>query len=82
MLVFQQKKVLMKQFLPILARNPLMENMSEEQISSLLSCLKPQLLSCQKGNIIFHQDDPARFFGVVLSGTYRLCVATHRVPTS
>lgn len=72
MLVFQQKKVLMKQFLPILARNPLMENMSEEQISSLLSCLKPQLLSCQKGNMIFHQDDPARFFGIVLSGSVQV----------
>ena len=68
MLVFQQKRLLMKQYLSLLSRCELMEGIPPEALPELLSCLDVQLLTYQKDKVILQQDDPARFFGVVLSG--------------
>lgn len=68
MLVFQQKRLLMKQYPPLLAGCALMDGILPDDISGLLSCLEAQLLTYQRDNVILQQDDPARFFGVVLSG--------------
>ncbi len=72
MLVFQQKEPYMKHFLPALACSPLMKDVASEDIIKLLTCLDSQLISFQKGNIILHQDDPARYFGFVLTGSVQV----------
>ena len=59
----------MKQFLPVLSCSPLMKGITPEEALRLLTCLDSQLMSFQKGNIILQQDDPAKYFGIVLAGS-------------
>ena len=72
MLVFQQKEMFMKQFLPVLSCSPLMKGITPEETLRLLTCLDSQLISFQKGNIILQQDDPAKYFGIVLAGSVQV----------
>jgi len=62
----------MKQYLSLLTRCVLMEGIAPEDILKMLSCVEAQLLSCQKGSIILQQDDPALFFGLVLTGSVQV----------
>lgn len=72
MLVFQQKQVPMKQFLSLLTACPLMADIPSQEVLQALSCMDAQVLFFKKGNIILQQDDPARFFGVVLEGCVQI----------
>lgn len=57
----------------ILRSHPLFEPLSEEQLKELLGT--SQLLNLEKGDLLFHQGDPAHAFYFVISG----CVKIYRL---
>lgn len=62
----------MKEYLPLYERYSLFDGIARQQITPLLTCLGAKVISFSKGSTIFRQDDPARFFGVVLSGSVQV----------
>ena len=58
----------MKEIPPLLMKCPLFARIDPADLPHLLSCLKAQQLHVPKGGHILTQGDPARFFGVLLSG--------------
>jgi len=58
----------MKEISPLLMNCPLFERLAPAALPQLLSCLNAQLVHVPKGGCILQQGDPARFFGVLLSG--------------
>ena len=78
MLDFQQKRFCMKQYLPVLSASALFRGFSDEEILKLLSCIKAQVVSFSRGSVILHQDDPAHFFGLVLSGSVQVLHQDHQ----
>lgn len=59
----------MQEYLPLLRQSLLFERIDEEGLIKTLNCLNAQVVSYEKGNVIFHQGDEPRCFGVVLSGS-------------
>ncbi len=62
----------MKRYLPLIQACPLFAKSDADAVLRMLSCLGAQLAAFQKGNIILHQGDPARTFGVVLQGSVKV----------
>lgn len=62
----------MKQYLTLLKHCPLFARMDERALEALLVCLGAKMLHFAKGKSILAQGDPARFFGVVLSGSVQV----------
>ena len=58
----------MRHFLPFLRQSLLFERIDDEGLLKTLTCLNVQIISCEKGKVIFNQGDAPRFFGVVLCG--------------
>lgn len=62
----------MENFFEILSKCPLFEGIEQSDLNSMIACLDGKTLDVQKGNPVFLEDAPARFAGVVLSGTVQV----------
>ncbi|MBQ2956268.1 MAG: Crp/Fnr family transcriptional regulator [Clostridia bacterium] len=58
----------MRRYLSILCQCSLFERIDEEGLMKTLTCLNAQVISCEKGKVIFAQGDKPRCFGVVIHG--------------
>ncbi len=62
----------MKKFIDILIKCPLFNGIESEKLSSLLKCLDANVRTYKKGQIIFEEGDPAKYIGIILSGTVQI----------
>lgn len=62
----------MKKHLPVLKNCVLFQNISQEDMTLLLNCLKGKLLEIEKGEPVFLEGDSASFVGIVLSGAVQI----------
>lgn len=58
--------------LMVLARTPLFRGVGQEEIASMLSCLKPREVTYGKGEAVYRIGDEVRFVGIVLQGSVRI----------
>jgi len=59
----------MIQYVKSLSKSPLFARISEKELITMLTCLRAQIISAEKGKTILHQGDPAKQFGVLVSGS-------------
>lgn len=59
----------MIQYVKSLSKSPLFARISEKELITMLTCLRAQIITAEKGKVILHQGDPAKQFGVLLSGS-------------
>ena len=68
-LKFQQKENDMKDFLPVLRSSQLFSGISEDELTSMLSCLKAEKKDFQKEAFVLRDGDSTDSIGIVLSGS-------------
>ena len=66
----------MKEYMTRVRQCLLFDRIDEEGLLKTLNCLNVQVMTCEKGKVIFHQGDAPKYFGVVLSGSVHVMV-TH-----
>ena len=66
----------MKEYMTQIRQCRLFDRIDEEGLLKTLNCLNVQVMTCEKGKVIFHQGDAPKYFGVVLSGSVHVMV-TH-----
>ena len=71
MLYFQQISRLEKNF-SVLSQCPLFAGVKPEELREMLRCLQGNVLRISRGCPIFLEGDPARFIGIVLSGSVQV----------
>ena len=59
----------MKEYFEIISRCALFDGIEQVDLEAMIRCLKGRTMNASKGDPVFLEDDPARFVGVVLSGT-------------
>ena len=69
MLEFQQKGDSMEDLLSVLSRCALFQGVAPEEIHTILPCLGSKTRSVSKGGPVFLEGEPARWVGVLLTGT-------------
>lgn len=62
----------MKDFFEILSQCPLFQGIERSDLDSMLACLDGKTMKIAKGNPVFLEGTPARFVGIVLSGTVQV----------
>lgn len=62
----------MGDFYEILSRCPLFDGMEESDLEDMISCLNGKTMDVAKDSPVFWEGSPARFVGVVLSGTIQV----------
>ncbi len=62
----------MKEYLPVLRRCQLFEDIEEESVGAMLTCLGAVLLPFEKGRTVLAEGSPARYLGIVLSGSVQI----------
>ena len=62
----------MEKYFDILSQCPLFSGISRQEMGLMLNCLDGKITGVAKGNPVFLEGDPARFVGVVLSGTVQI----------
>lgn len=62
----------MEKFFEILSKCTLFDGIEQSDLNSMLACLDGKTMDVPKGNPIFLEGAPARFVGVVLSGTVQV----------
>lgn len=62
----------MKDFFEILSQCPLFKGIERSDLDSMLACLDGKTMKIAKGNPVFLEGTPARFVGIVLSGTVQV----------
>lgn len=62
----------MKKIFEILSQCSLFEGIGQSDLNALMECLNGRTINIPKGNPVFLEGDPARFVGVVLSGTVQV----------
>lgn len=72
MLEIQQRRKIMKDFLPILETCTLFEGIRREDLLPMLSCLGARVNHFKKNQILFSEGDDAKFVGIVLSGSVQI----------
>jgi len=68
MLDFQQKEVVMKEFLPVLQSCSLFTGIDSQELNAIIACLSPQVVSVKQDATILFEGDRAHLVGIVLSG--------------
>ena len=58
----------MKEYLPVLCRCQLFQDIEEGNVEAMLGCLGAVLLTFEKGQTLLAEGSPARYLGIVLSG--------------
>lgn len=62
----------MKEFFDILSQCALFDGIAQADLDKMIDCLNGKTIHATKGNPVFLEGDPARFIGVVLSGTLQI----------
>lgn len=62
----------MEEFLDILSKCPLFAGITPPELSEMLHCLDGRILRVSKGSPVFLEGDPAKFVGVVLTGSVQV----------
>lgn len=62
----------MEKFMDVLNSCPLFDGVAEGDLEAMLGCLGAKKYTARKGQIIFHEGDPAIFVGIVLTGAIRV----------
>ena len=62
----------MEAYFEILSRCPLFSGISRQELSEMLRCLEGRILPVSKGSPVFLEGDPAKYVGVVLSGSVQV----------
>lgn len=62
----------MHRFDSVLAQCALFEGITPEELHTMLTCIAGRLETVQKGQVIVHEGDPAKFVGLVLRGSVQL----------
>jgi CRP-like cAMP-binding protein len=71
-LKFQQKEKILKKYLQILKKCPLFTDIEEENLLRMLVCLGARVDYFDKKYTVFSESTPARYVGVVLSGSVQM----------
>jgi len=72
MLKIQQKVVFMKKYMEILKQCPLFLGIDEEKLEKMLVCLGARVADFDKKYTVFAEGNPAKFIGIVLSGSVQI----------
>ena len=72
MLKFQQKEKLLKKYFEILRKCSLFDQIEDQYLIAMLSCLGAKRESFDKKYTIFAEGNPARYFGILLSGSAQI----------
>lgn len=72
MLNFQQKVIFLKKYSEILKKCPLFDGVTDEELLEMLGCLSAKTGVFSKGETIISEGEPAKYIGIVLSGTVRI----------
>ena len=67
----------MKKYLEILKKCPLFFNMSDENILKILNCLGAKVDCFDKKYTVFSEGSPAKYVGIVLSGTVQATMSDY-----
>lgn len=62
----------MENYSAILMNSPLFESIGESELTSLLDCLDAKVVTCQKDELVFVADNPAKHVGLVLEGSVQV----------
>lgn len=62
----------MKNYIEIIRKCPLFQNITDTDLSAMLICLGAHRLSYDKGQYIFSEGDPTKQIGIVLSGCIQI----------
>lgn len=62
----------MKKYFETLSQCPLFDGIDQSALNSLIKCMDGKTSSVPKGNPVFLEGSPARFVGIVLSGTLQV----------
>lgn len=62
----------MEKYFEILSQCPLFDGIDLSDLNSMIACLDGKTIDVQKGSPVFLEGSPARFIGVVLSGTLQV----------
>lgn len=62
----------MEQFFPVLSDCPLFSGLKRDDILFALSCLHTVQSKVPRGTAVFHEGDPVRYTGIVLSGVIQI----------
>ena len=72
MLNFQQKEKILKKYLEILKKCPLFENIADENLIRMLTCLGARVDFYDKKYTVFAEGSRAKYIGIVLSGSVQV----------
>ncbi len=72
MLNFQQKEKKLKKFLRILEKCPLFDGIEPDKLLTMLTCLGARVASFDKKYTILTEGKPAKYIGIVLSGSVQV----------
>lgn len=64
----QQKESFMKKYIPILKRTRMFAGVTEDEISSILTCLDAKVFNYQKGDYVFRQGEYLSDITILLAG--------------
>ena len=62
----------MENYFEILSQCPLFDGIEQSDLKSMTACLYGKTINVPKGNPVFLEGTPARFLGIVLSGTLQV----------
>lgn len=62
----------MEKYYDLLISSTLFENISREELSTMLQCLGAKVVDIAKGDPVFLEGDPAGFIGIVLEGSIQI----------
>ena len=62
----------MKKYIPALKKCGLFEEIEEENLTAMLDCLGAKVFSVKKDMTIFREGTPAKYIGLILSGTVQM----------
>lgn len=72
MLIFQQKEIFLQKYLKILKKCPLFFGIEDESLVKMLTCLGARVESFDKKYTVFAEGSPAKYIGIVLSGSVKI----------
>lgn len=72
MLKIQQMEKVMKKYFEVLRKCPLFHDITDENLGAMLGCLGAKVMSFNKKETVISEGNPAKYIGIVLSGTVQI----------
>ena len=72
MLKIQQKEIFLKKYLNILKQCPLFFGIDDDDLLKMLTCLGARVMFFDKKFTVFAEGSPAKYIGIVLSGSVQI----------